>query len=53
MFGMIVVSGRPKGCLLIMGNVVKERVQVESKMDGEKRQVSTGLNGDEISQGEY
>jgi hypothetical protein len=52
-FGMIVVSGRTKGCLLIIGNVAQERVQVESKMDGEKRQVSTGLNGDEITQGEY
>ena len=51
-FGMIVVSGRTKGYLLIIGNVAQERVQVESKRDGEKRQVSAGLNGDRITQGE-
>ena len=53
LFGMVIVLGRASGYSLMIGNVAHERVQAESEMDGERRQVSAGLNEDGITQGGY
>ena len=50
---MVIVLGRASGYSLMIGNVAHERVQAESEMDGERRQVSAGLNEDGITQGGY
>jgi hypothetical protein len=50
---MVIVSETAEGYSLIVSNVAHGRIQVDSEVDGEKRQISAGLNGDGIIQGGY